>query len=929
VVGRSAELAALDGFLEAANEGFATLAFEGEAGIGKTTLWLEGRHRAEQRGAVVLWCRPVASEAKLSFAALADLLWPVDDEVFAALPVPQREALEVALLRAAPSGTPPSAHAVGAGLVSVVRRLAAQGSVVLAVDDAQWLDSPSRVAIEFCARRLERETVGLFYTTRSPGARLANREAGRPTWRRRVVLGPPSLAAIGRIIADRTGRVLARPLLVRVVQASGGNPFYALEIARLLIERGAEHAPWGSLPVPDDLRELAAARVWSLPGRSREALLLAAVLSAPDGGLVDVTLLAPAEEQGIVTVDGRGRVEFAHPLFAAAVCGSVPSALLREAHRRAASLVPEGEQAARHLALGSRGADAEVATRLDEAAELAVRRGAPDAAAELGELAIALTPPSDAGTRSERLLRAAQFHFEAGDLSRADALAGQANQQARDCPARARALRLSAHLHGRRSSFADAARLAAQALGIAGDDDRLGADMELELAYCGAFMGDCLGAAEHARAAARHAEACGDQGILGQALAGITMCELMAGQGLDRSRMERALAFPEAGARGPIVFSPVFIHGCLALHTGDLDTALEVLGRLRAEVIERGQEGAAPVLPIFLVWACILRGDMAGAVRFANDARDAASVLEDPSASASALVAGALVDAFEGRVDVARGDALKALESFEELQWVPGVVWCYWVLGFVELSLDNPGAVHTALGPLSERLLGPLPRPSLAREPGEVGVGDPSLFAFLAEEIEALVTLGDLAKAEMFLAPFEQSACDLDRPWALAAAARLRGVLDAATGDDKAASVAFDLALAAHDRVPMPFERGRTLLLAGQAYRRHKQRGRARWALEEALSIFECLGAPLWVDKARTELARLGGRAGDADALTETERRLAELAASGLSNREVAARAFVSVKTVEANLSRVYRKLGVRSRAALAPALAVANSSPG
>jgi DNA-binding CsgD family transcriptional regulator len=200
---------------------------------------------------------------------------------------------------------------------------------------------------------------------------------------------------------------------------------------------------------------------------------------------------------------------------------------------------------------------------------------------------------------------------------------------------------------------------------------------------------------------------------------------------------------------------------------------------------------------------------------------------------------------------------------------------------------------------------------------------------FLPDEVEALIALGELERAEAYLGPFERSAGSADRHWAVAAAARCRGALEGARGARLEAFAALDQALAAHDRAGMPFERARTLLVAGEVHRRFKQRRKARELLDEAVSAFGQVGAPLWSARAQAALARVGRPGTARDALTETERRVAELAATGLSNHEVAERAFVSVKTVEANLTRVYRKLGVRSRVGLANALrAGADESP-
>lgn len=910
VVGREGELAEIETFLDTAGQEFAVLVLQGDAGIGKTTLWREARRRAMERGAVVLSCRPSATEAKFSFTGVADLLSAVDEEAFAALPELQRDALEVALLRAAPRVRTPFSRAVAAGFLTLVRNLAAAREVVLAVDDWQWLDAPSHRVLEFAARRLASEQVGLLCSIRAPVPAPWLGGAVEEERMRQIVLGSLSLATIGRIVAGRLGRSLPRPLLVRILEASGGNPFYALEVARLMADRDPRHASGSDLPVPDDLRKLTAARIRRLPKHTREALLLAAVLSTPDTRSVDANSLAPAEEAEVVSVDQRGRIQFVHPLFASAAYGSVPNADRQAVHRRAAEFVSDREQRARHLALGSVGADPSIAGQLDAAAALAAGRGAPDAAAELAELAADRTPTADAHQRDERLVAAAHFHFDAGDLRRAEVLARRVIAESRSESDRARALQLAAQLTARRSNFTEATELATRALRAAGEDRRLHAGIELDLVYCAVSLGDIAGAAPHARAAVAHAEAAGEHGMLGDALAVLTMAEFLGGQGRDTTRLERALALEDPLSPNSFMMRPRLIDGCLALWTGELDGALRILGGVYREMIERGQEGVAPMLSLWLVWAQLWGGKFELAARLSDEARESAALLDDATTSGLALAASALAHAHDGRTDLARAEANEALALFERLQWRSGVVWPLWALGLAALSEQSPAAVDAVLGPLASQV-------------AQMGGGDPVLTTFLPDEIEALIELGQLDRAEAYLEPFEARAQALDRAWALAASERCRGILHAARGERDLAFASFGRALAAHERTAMPFERARTLLLAGQACRRFKQRGQAREALEEALAVFEQVGAPLWAARARSELARVGHHRPLDDELTATERRVAELAASGLSNQEISERAFVSVKTVEGNLTRVYRKLGVRSRVELANALRV------
>ena len=226
------------------------------------------------------------------------------------------------------------------------------------------------------------------------------------------------------------------------------------------------------------------------------------------------------------------------------------------------------------------------------------------------------------------------------------------------------------------------------------------------------------------------------------------------------------------------------------------------------------------------------------------------------------------------------------------------------VLGFVELSLGDAVAAHEVLEPAVELLL-------------DMGVGEFSIFPVMQNEIEALVALGHLDRAEELVDVLERIGRANDRAWALAVSARGRALVLAASGDLAGARASIERALREHERLPDPFERARTLLARGIIERRAKQKRVARDVLDEALALFERLGAVLWAEKTRDELRRLGLRTAPAE-LTETESRIAELAAAGRTNREIAETLFVTVKTVEANLSRVYRKLGVRSRTELA-----------
>ncbi len=906
-VGRDAELAEVDLFLGQLSAASCALALDGDAGIGKTTIWQETVDRARAAGMLVLPCRPAAAEAKLSFSGLSDMLAGVEEPAFASLPDLQRNALEVALLRSAPEGPALDARLVATALLTLVRELARRTAVLLALDDAQWLDGPTAGVLTFAIRRLDPEPVGVVCASRPRAAGMGLLDSVERHRVRRVRLGPLPLVALGRLIADRLGRSLPRPVLARIAQASRGNPFYALEVARLVAE-DADVAD-ARLPVPDDVRTLAASRVSELPAATQRALLRAAVLAEPTTRAIDAVPLAAAEERGIVRIDERGRIAFVHPLFAAAISASASAAQRRAAHRAAAEHVGDPEQRARHLAYSADRADRAVATELDAAAELAASRGAPDAAAELIELALERTPARDRELRSDRLLRAAGLHLDAGGAGRAGETLAHLLGSASSDRVRAHGLRLRATLESRSHGFGAALATSREALIAATGEPSLAAAIDVDAAFYLVGMGDVGGALRHAEAAVGRAELPGgDRGVLADALAVATMVSFLNGDGLSPERLNRALSLEEPDRRRLAFTSPRLIAGCLLMWTGRVREAAVTLVALRAEQRERGVESDVPTSSLYLAWAYLWLGETDRADQIASSDVADVALLGDPGVTALVLSAAALVSAQRGDVEATRQQVNTALARFAELEWWTATVFPRWALGFAELSGGDPAAAHAALEPLTEML------PSL-------GLADPIGLVFLPDEIEALVALGELSRAQPLIELLRRLGVIHDRAWAIAAAARGRGILAAARGDLEEATAALGEALVAHDRVEMPFERGRTLLALGRALRRRKQWSAAREALREALALFHQTGAPLWVEAARNELGRAGERTGEPGDLTATERRIAELAASGLSNQEVAERAFLTVKGVEANLTRAYRKLGIRSRGGLAGAL--------
>jgi DNA-binding CsgD family transcriptional regulator len=905
-IGRSSEVRQLAEVIGRVPQGLAAAVVTGPAGVGKTVVWRRAVDLAREAGCTILSARPAEAEVRHSYGGLTDLLGGLEAEWLQALPIPQQAALEVALLRRSASADGVDARTVASGVLSLLRAIAAVTPVLVAVDDAQWLDGSTAAALGFALRRLEDAAVGVLAAVRVGDMRPAVFLDGMSDERRLdVPLGPLSAASIHAIVSERLGWAPTRPTLVKVVAVTGGNPFYALEVARELQRLGSS-SPGEVLPIPKDLRALLYARVDRLSADSREALLMASCLAAPHTSLVPEEALADAESLRIINVAADGRIEFAHPLLAAAVYESAATAQRRLVHRRLAELVSDPEERARHRALAVVGADPDVASALDQAASIARRRGAPGAAAELIELALRLDPNGDA--RVDRQLAAAAAHFDAGDLDRAQELLEAASAGAASGPSRARALRALGHVHVRRGGFGEAIELALAARAAATDDRSLAAEAELDLAFYRFNAGDFLDSETHARAAVSLAAEADIDGLVASALAVQTVTSFLCGRGVNEPDLRRALAWEDPQREGPLALRPRFVAGFLALCTGRLREAVQTLDAIRREALDSGLESDAPMVFLYLVWASAWCGELDAAARFAEEARQTAAQLDDRMADALALSARALAHAWAGETGPARQTSESSIDQFERMQWWAGTIWPRWARAHLELSLGDPAAAYDALRPLTEVL--PVGAPA-----------DPILTMFVPEAVESLIALGRIEEARALLEPFEERGRAVDRDWALAAAWRCRGLLQAAEGGLDAAIVSFDRALARHDQTEMASELARTLLELGRVRRRRKEKRLARLALEKAYATFESRGMALWAAQAASELARVTTRKA-ADGLTATEQRVASLAAEGLTNREIAGRVFVAVSTVEANLKRAYRKLGISSRAQLGRALA-------
>lgn len=909
IVSRPEEGRAVTAFLHSAAAQPSGLVVEGEPGIGKTTLCLSAIESAEQRGFAVLATRPAESESVLAYASLADLLGGVDAAVLSSLPTPQRLAIDRVLLRAEAEDLTTDQRAVGAGFLSVVEVLAERAPVLVAIDDLQWLDPSSRNVIAFAARRLS-SRVGVFGTVRTDPDDAADAaswlQLPQPDGVRRVRINPLSLGGLNAVITQRLGRSLSRPAIVRIQEVSGGNPFYALELARAM---GGDPRSAADVPLPMTLAELVRARIGSIDESVRDVLLVMACHATPTVELVAkatgigtadvVAHLEDVEAKGIVWIDGH-QIHFTHPLLAKGFYTDVTPARRRAMHRRLAEIVDEPELKARHLAMAATHGDEVTLLALDEAADMARSRGAPAAAAELLDLAIGL----GGGTPERRILSAAH-HFDAGEPAQARVLLQETIVRLEPGPRRAEAFSLLALVSSLNDSFDEAADLLEHALAEVHDELASRVQILVSLSFALINAGRAGPASQRVEEAVAAATELGDPHGLCQALGMRVILNFMLGNGLDAQSMQRALELQNDADDISSAFNPAVQHALLLAWTGALDQAHEEMLSIRRRCIEQGEESELSFIDFHSVLIHIWRGSMAEANLIAEDAVQRAQQLNGDLPLSVALTVRAAVAAYAGDEEAVRADVAEGLAASNRCGSRRLGEWPVTMLGFLEVSLGNYETALSVLAPLL---------PMLEANPDATEIINAT---YVPDYIEALIHLGRLDEAEPLIAALERNGRRLDRPWAKAVGARCQAMLLAAKGDVHAASHMIELAMAEHARIPMPFERARTQLLAGQLQRRQRQKDQAATTLREALKTFEDLNTPLWADKARAELARADVGTRRMSSLSPSEQRVAELAASGMTNRDVAAALFISPKTVESNLARIYRKLGIHSRAEL------------
>lgn len=925
IVGRLGELGDVRRFLADIHGGPASLVIEGSAGIGKTAIWQQALFDARADGIAVRSCRCSESDSGWAFAGLGDLLAGLaDTDLAAALPAVQSEALSAALLLTEVADGAPGSRVLGVAVLGVLRELARTGPLLLAVDDIQWLDPGSRKVLSFALRRLADEPVRLIASVRTGLLADPVREAGsaRPTDPsraadlglpgERIVVGPVDLAALQRILRTRLGRPPTRPTLTALHQATGGNPMMCLEMARALQRRGREPAAGEPLPVPADLRVLVTERLRGLSEGARQLLLLTAALAQPTVPVVAAAVGDPGDaerslnevlEAGLVELDGE-RVRFTHPLIASIPYAGLTPDARRRLHQRLAAAVTDPEEHARHAALAGTEPSSAVAAALDTAARRARARGSIDAAAELAELAVARTPASEPDELLRRTVDAAQCRFLLGDVARARALLGGGLAQAPPGPLRVRGLLLRATIASWEQGDATVAALCEQAMAEAGDDPLL-------RALCHATLADTSpSGAEadlfHARSAVELLGAMDapPPDLLGSSLTSLACNGCRLGHGLAVATLERAVALQARSHPVPVGERAGIGLGMYLKVVDRFEESRSWLRTMWTCAVDEGDDSALPLTLGHLATLECWAGDYGRALEHAVEGREHAARMGLQAPMPQSAHVHAL--AHLGRLDEARALGERDLAADEALGYVAACALHLRSLGFTELSAGNPEA---AAGHLLRAL-------SISSE--QIGIAEPAILRLHGDAVAALVLLGRTEEAERLTHALDLSTQANHLPWSTAVAGRCHGMLLAAAGESAAAVEVLQQALVDHQLLPMPFELARTRLLLGGVLRRAGHRRDARAELAAAHGVFVALGTPVQAEQAAVELAAVGGRPTRTSALTPVEEQVAALVAAGRTNREVARSLFLSVRTVESHLGRVYRKLGLRSRSELA-----------
>jgi DNA-binding CsgD family transcriptional regulator len=899
--GRRTECSVLDAMIAAVREGQGrSLVVVGEAGIGKTTLLEYAVESAS--GLRVLRAVGVESEMELAFAALHQLCAPLLDRV-GRLPAPQREALEIVF--GVSGGPAPDLFLVGLAVLTLLSDAVEERPLLCVVDDAQWLDQASARTLAFVARRLLAEPVALLFAAREPDMELK----GLPVLEVRGLCNGDARALLGSVVQF----VSDERVRDRIVAETRGNPLALLELPRGLT--ATELAGGFALPpraptLAGRIEQSFLRRLEALPEETRRLLLVAAAEPTGDPLLmwraaerlgIEPPAAAAAETDGLLAVGDR--VTFRHPLVRSAVYRSASSQERQAVHLALAEVTDrqlDPDRRAWHRATAARRPDEEIASALERSADRAQARGGLAAAAAFLQRSVALTeePPR----RAERALAAAQVSMRAGAFDAAEGLLATAETGALDALRRAQVYRLRGQIASASGALSEApAQLLRAAKRLEPLDAGLARETYLDAMGAAVFAG-CLASAGNLREVARAARSAPQpprppcpSDLLLDGLA-LLITEGRAAAAPTLRRAVSALRGEEIA-----VCKGLRLVSMTAATLWDFESWEAVLRRQVELARDAGALAMSPIVLHGLALPVAARGDFADAASLVAEADAVAEATGTRIARFGALpLAG-----FRGR----EAEASAVIEATIEEATDRGEGLA------VQMAHAATAVLYNGLGRYQEAL----PPAKQASEEA------PQLFISgwaLLELIEASVRSRNLGLAAAALERLAEATEASDSDWGLGMLARSRALLS----QGRAAEGLYREAIDRLSRTPLRPALARAHLLYGEWLRRENRRVDARTQLRTAHDMFVTIGMEAFAERARIELLATGEKVRlrtveTRDELTAQERQIATLARDGLSNPEIGARLFISPRTVEWHLGKVFTKLGISSRMGLQGAL--------
>jgi DNA-binding CsgD family transcriptional regulator len=894
LIGRARECERIDELLDSVRSGLSgALVVRGEAGVGKTALLDYATDQADDFRIARL--TGVESEQELGYSALHRLLAPTIEQI-GSLPEPQQEALNCAL--GVLPGRPASTFLVGLGVISLTANAAGtDGPLLCVVDDAQWIDRESIEALAFWGRRLQADCIALIFAERS-GITTVSRLQGLTT----VDIDGLELDAARMLLESHAGFRIDRNIADRILGEVEGNPLAVVEVAKgltpdKLVGLAAATQP---LPLTRRLEERFASEVQSLSADVRLFLLLAAAEGSSDSGAIwEAAALLGLDGEAAEAAEGSDLIalgppiKYRHPLIRSAVYSSASPADLRAVHGALAGVVDPGDRArwAWHRAAAAVGPSEEIAALLESCAQRANAGGATSAAVVLFSRAAELTP--DRRHAAQRRVVAAEVAVESGSLGQAHVFVDLATPALREPAWRARAERADGLASFREGNHVAAApRLRAAAVGLLTAELHLGRQTLLEAVDAATYCGDDAQSAFLRSIAATCAGSAGDSSVVDALLRAFAL-HAQAGYtaALDQYRMAVAAcrdADPEELAPWTNLIA-AFTRLMWDDESHDL-----LLRRIADWGRARGALLPLWIALLYLASSATWRGELEYSEALLAQAAD----LMAASGRFAPEGIGATLDAMRGR----------------EAE----------VCAVVNPTLDNASHrahAYAGRGALVDVYIGRAKYPEALEHALVLFDADPLMSGphLLPDMIEAAVRAGDRNAAEQALARFADRATAAGTPWALGLLARSRALL----APDSAAEGHFASAVELLGASTMELQEARAHLLYGEWLRRARRHIDARDHLRQAHDMFAAMGAGGFLERARIELSAAGDHvpkheAGASSDLSPQEAQISELVAQGATNQEIASQLFISQRTVEYHLHKVFRKLGVKSRTQLA-----------